>query len=76
MTSKGLQNKRKSAKIERPDTVLVTPSGPNHSEPYTEVRTMADYGQYTDSAGSGNPEQKETWKSIGDLARRLVENAK
>jgi hypothetical protein len=37
---------------------------------------MADYGQYTDSAGSGNPEQKETWKSIGDLARRLVENAK
>lgn len=37
---------------------------------------MADYGQYTDSARADNPEQSGNWKSIGELARRLVENAK
>lgn len=61
------------AKIERPDTVLETLSGPNHSEPFTEAQTMADYGQYTDSARADNPEQSSNWKSIGELAKRLAE---
>lgn len=76
MTQERLQTQRVTGKIERPDTVLVTPSGPNHSGPFTEAHTMADYGQYTDSARADNPEQSGNWKSIGELARRLVENAK
>ena len=73
MTEKRLQMQVLKAKIERPDTVLVTPSGPNHSGPFTEAHTMADYGQYTDSARADNPEQSGNWKSIGDLARKIVE---
>lgn len=37
---------------------------------------MADYGLYSDSAESNKPQLPDNWKSIGDLARRLVENAK
>jgi hypothetical protein len=33
----------------------------------------ADADQYTDSAGSGNREQSDNWKSIGELARKIVE---
>lgn len=37
---------------------------------------MSHQGQYTDSARADNPEQKnDNWKPIGDLARRLVEEA-
>lgn len=73
MTQERLQTQRVTGKIERPDTVLVTPSGPNHSDPEKEDRPMADYGQYTDSAQADNPEQFGNWKSIGDLARKIVE---
>lgn len=44
-----------------------------HSEPDKEVRHMSHYGQYNDSARAVNPEQSDNWKSIGDLARKIVE---
>lgn len=47
-----------------------------HSEPDMEVRHMSHYGHYGDSAPADNTEQSSNWKSIGELARRLVENAK
>ena len=72
MSKKQLFCQRLRAKIERPDTVLETLSGPNHSEPFTEAQTMADGSQYTDSAQADNPEQSDNWKSIGELARRIV----
>lgn len=34
---------------------------------------MADRSLYSDSAESGNEKPTDNWKSIGDLARRLVE---
>ena len=50
--------------------------GPNHSEPVREVRQMADASQYSDSAPTGKSEPNQnTWKSLGDLARALVEMA-
>lgn len=36
---------------------------------------MADASNYPDSGASIKPEQKDAWKPIGDLARRLVEKA-
>jgi len=35
----------------------------------------ANADNYPDSKASSKPEQNETWKPIGDLARRLVEKA-
>lgn len=32
----------------------------------------ADADQYTDSKQSDNREQSDNWKSIGDLARKIV----
>ena len=51
----------------------------NTTTALTETRTVggsamtADADQYTDSAGSGNREQSDNWKSIGELARKIVE---
>ena len=45
----------------------------------TETRTAggsamtADAEDYTDSTGSDNREQSDNWKSIGEIARRIVE---
>jgi hypothetical protein len=36
---------------------------------------MADASNYPDSGASIKHEQKDSWKPIGDLARRLVEKA-
>ena len=52
----------------------------NTYEPLTETSTsggasMADNGQYTDSASGNNPEQNGTWQSIGQLARALAEKS-
>ena len=47
-----------------------------HSEPSQEVRHMSHYGHYGDSSPEDKTEQSSNWKSIGELARRLVENAK
>ena len=47
-----------------------------HSEPSQEVRHMSHYGHYGDSHPQDKTEQFDNWKSIGELARRLVENAK
>ena len=33
----------------------------------------ADAEDYTDSTGSDNREQSDNWKSIGEIARRIVE---
>lgn len=49
--------------------------GPDHSEPYTEVRTMADTSQYPDSGTANKSEQPANWKPIGILARALAERA-
>ena len=37
---------------------------------------MAVDSQYSDSASQNNPEQPSNWRSIGELAKRLVEGAK
>lgn len=44
-----------------------------HSEPDKEVRHMSHYGHYGDSTPFDNPEHSGNWKSIGDLARKIVE---
>jgi hypothetical protein len=36
---------------------------------------MPDNGTYSDSAPARNREDSQTWKSIGELARRLAEKA-
>jgi len=36
---------------------------------------MADYGLYYDSTCVDNQENSDNWQGIGELARRLVENA-
>lgn len=33
---------------------------------------MADYSPYSDSAESNKPQLPDNWKSIGDLARKIV----
>lgn len=45
------------------------------SEPDKEVTHMPFHRHYTDSAHAGNPEQNETWQSIGDLARAMAEKS-
>jgi len=44
-----------------------------HSEPSREVRHMSHYGHYGDSSPSDKTEHSDNWKSIGELARRIVE---
>lgn len=47
-----------------------------HSQPSQEVGHMSHHGHYGDSQPQDKTEQSSNWKSIGELARRLVENAK
>ena len=52
--------------MERPEAVLVAPSGPNHRPPVQEVTTMADASQYRDSARARNANKTRTeiWKPV------------
>jgi len=72
MTRKPLQTFENSVKIERPETVLVTPSGPTETRTVGGSAMTADADKYTDSGRTDNREQSDNWKSIGELARRIV----
>ena len=64
-----------SAKIERAEVTLA------RHPALTETRTVggsamtANADDYTDSGSGNNRKQSENWKSIGELARRLVEKS-
>jgi hypothetical protein len=76
-TTRGaLQLRRNKLKMNGLGVATNEHPSPNHSEPVREVRQMADASQYSDSAPTGKTEQdSNTWKSLGDLARALVERA-
>lgn len=52
-----------------------TLAGPEHTTPDREVPIMSFDGHYTDSAHTGNSEHSGNWQAIGDLARRIAEQA-
>lgn len=56
-------------------TSASTLAGPEQAAPDQEVNTMSFDGHYTDSAHSGNSEHSGNWQAIGDLARRIAEQA-
>lgn len=57
--------------MKRPETVLVAPSGPNRNAHGKDARMASQEDTTRDD--TRNPEQSDNWKSIGDLARRIVE---
>ena len=52
-----------------------TLAGPRQATPEREVHIMSFDWHYTDSAHSGNSEHSGNWQAIGDLARRIAEQA-
>ena len=62
-----LQSKDETAKMKAGRNTFGEVSGPDHSEPDKEVRTMADYGQYPDSGVEFNKDLL----ADGDMAEAL-----
>ncbi|WP_226780320.1 hypothetical protein [Oceaniglobus trochenteri] len=73
MTTKPLQNKANCAKNEAGPKALPTPTTPDRNPSYYPRITTLN--QHNDRAESAQREQPENWQSLGDLARKLAENA-
>jgi cation diffusion facilitator CzcD-associated flavoprotein CzcO len=68
-----LQKSRNCPKNEAGGKVLETPNRPRHRSTCTRGDHMPFEHEYGDSTPKSNPEQNETWQSLGDLARKLAE---
>jgi len=63
--------------MRRAETLVEQRPALEQGGPIQEARTMSHCGQYPDSAGEINAEQTVSgWRSIGELAKKLVEDAK
>lgn len=61
------------SKINGPEGCLQHPTGPRHATPVEEVPAMSFAGHYIESPPSDKAE--DAWRSIGDVARRLIRGA-
>lgn len=63
------------AKMSGPESATNTTPALTTENLIKRSEPMADTSQYPDSGTPSKPEQNESWKPIGYLARRLVEKA-